>query len=81
MGRKTNFSQEPSWSAVMEFVHRHPGGATLEEVGDAFGVTRERVRQIESGALRKLALAMVVAMPDFVEPGWKPRFTRWLHGE
>ena len=27
---------------------------TLEEVGQSFGVTRERVRQIESDALRKL---------------------------
>jgi RNA polymerase primary sigma factor len=27
---------------------------TLEEVGQAFGVTRERIRQIESKALRKL---------------------------
>jgi len=27
---------------------------TLEEVGKAFGVTRERIRQIESKALRKL---------------------------
>jgi len=27
---------------------------TLEEVGDVFGVTRERIRQIESTALRKL---------------------------
>ena len=27
---------------------------TLEEVGDAFGVTRERVRQVESRALREL---------------------------
>jgi RNA polymerase primary sigma factor len=33
------------------------GGAepmTLEQVGEVFGVTRERVRQIESKALRKL---------------------------
>lgn len=27
---------------------------TLEEIGDVFGVTRERIRQIESKALRKL---------------------------
>ena len=28
---------------------------TLEEVGQAFGVTRERIRQIENQALQKLA--------------------------
>jgi RNA polymerase primary sigma factor len=31
-----------------------PSDRTLEEVGDAMGVTRERIRQIESKALRKL---------------------------
>lgn len=31
---------------------RYLEGMTLEQVGDAMGVTRERVRQIESKALR-----------------------------
>lgn len=32
---------------------------TLEEVGDKFGVTRERIRQIEAKALRRLKIALV----------------------
>ena len=31
---------------------------TLEEVGKEFNVTRERIRQIESKALRKLRIPM-----------------------
>ena len=31
---------------------------TLEEVGKLFGVTRERIRQIESEALKKLRVKM-----------------------
>lgn len=34
------------------------GGLTLEEVGTLLGVTRERIRQIEHLALRKLRLRM-----------------------
>lgn len=40
--------------AARRFVDEHPDGATLEEVAAALGVSRERVRQIESRALRKL---------------------------
>ena len=29
--------------------------ATLEDVGKVFGVTRERIRQIENSSLRKLS--------------------------
>lgn len=37
-----------------EVVAAHPDGMTLEEIGDILGLTRERVRQIEASALRKL---------------------------
>lgn len=32
------------------FMRAHPGGATLEEVADFLGITRERVRQLENAA-------------------------------
>lgn len=39
------------------FVVHHPEGATLEEVGQMLGVTRERVRQIEVAAFKRLRRA------------------------
>lgn len=47
---------------AQQFVDEHPGGASLEEVGDAIGVTRERVRQIEEKAIRKLQRARAIQM-------------------
>ena len=41
--------------------------ATLEEVGRAFGVTRERIRQIENNTLKKLeSLPEAQALRDCV---------------
>ena len=41
-------------ATCLECWHRRCGGLTLQEVGDALGLTRERVRQLEVRALRKL---------------------------
>jgi RNA polymerase primary sigma factor len=47
---------------------------TLEETGNVFGITRERIRQIEESALRKLRRR------DTVMGGTKPsRQTRDAH--
>jgi RNA polymerase sigma-32 factor len=40
---------------------------TLQEIGDRFGLTRERVRQIESRLTRKLRDFMAHELPDFGE--------------
>lgn len=41
--------------AAQDAVRAHPHGMTLEEIGQVMHITRERVRQIENTALRKLA--------------------------
>lgn len=40
---------------AQRLVEEHPDGMTLSEIGDALGITRERVRQIQEHALEKLA--------------------------
>ena len=42
-------------------------GATLEELGGALGISKERVRQIETRALEKLKMAL-----ERNEPGMLP---------
>ncbi len=52
---------------------------TLEEVGQIFGVTRERIRQIESKALRKLrTLAAKNGLDEYTQRG--PIFNRSGYG-
>lgn len=75
-----------TWSEDEEaraFVEEHPGGATLEEVGEFFGVSRERVRQIEADALRKIRRADVGGglrrtMDDILQD--RPGPTGWFNG-
>jgi RNA polymerase primary sigma factor len=47
---------DPREATILRFRFGLDGGTekTLEEVGEKFGVTRERVRQIQNIALRKL---------------------------
>ena len=51
---KFNFpgAEQGPASCALDIADR--GGATLEQVGDALGIVRERVRQIETVALAKL---------------------------
>ena len=43
---------------------------TLEEVGRVFAVTRERIRQIEAKALRKLRHPRSNLVRTFLEGSW-----------
>ena len=61
--RTTNCLEDRGIFTVNDLLHSRPedllaisnfGEKTLEEVGEKFGVTRERVRQIQNLALRKL---------------------------
>lgn len=52
----------PGGDTVEAFIARNPDGASLEEVAQALGLTRERVRQIEVGAQYRIR-------EDDYEPG------------
>ena len=48
---------EPRWEhdpRAQRFVAEHPSGARLETIGEHFGLTRERIRQIQATALGKV---------------------------
>ncbi len=45
-------------AADNDFIQEHPDGATLEEIADHLGLTKERVRQIEETALLKLSAGL-----------------------
>jgi hypothetical protein len=64
------FSRYEDDPAAQLFVAAFPSGATLEDIGEAFGVTRERVRQIEEKALRRFKHRLGIAgitFEDFSE--------------
>lgn len=44
-------------AVVEDFIASHEGGGSLEEIADALGLTRQRVWQILSRALKKLKRA------------------------
>lgn len=56
-----NIAAEPGWSGgdscALDVADQHPGGVTLEEIGQTLGLTRERVRQIEVRVLRQISRA------------------------
>lgn len=62
------------------FMEAFPEGATLEMIADFYGITRERVRQIEAGALRQARKACQeqgLTLDDFVAGLSHPGSRRW----
>jgi hypothetical protein len=51
----TRFDQDPYAQALLLALGRP---ATLEEIGEAMGLTRERIRQLEAEALKKMHAAL-----------------------
>ncbi len=49
-------------SCALDVADQNPDGATLAQVGQAISITRERVRQVEAKALRRLPGSVKAAM-------------------
>jgi DNA-directed RNA polymerase sigma subunit (sigma70/sigma32) len=47
-------SHDPSDQEVSQFIRDHPGGGTIYDLAAIFGVTHQRIQQIEKRALEKL---------------------------
>lgn len=45
---------EPSDEFVEQFIEAHPGGARLDDIASAFGVTRQRAQQLVKKAVVKV---------------------------
>ncbi len=62
---KLNFPHLEVWqmkeSCSLDIADR--GGSTLDEIGNAMGVTRERVRQIETTGIRKASREETLSLP------------------
>jgi DNA-directed RNA polymerase delta subunit len=53
----TTLSERDSWVLDKRYGLKEGKSLTLEEIGKSLGVTRERVRQIESGAIKRIGVA------------------------
>lgn len=77
--RRTGVRYEDCAASQM-FVNAHPHGATLDEIGAFFGVSRERIRQVEQQAMAKLAAARP-ELADLLSNDDSPRLAGQVSGE
>jgi hypothetical protein len=72
---QTRYEDDPD---VQRFIEEHPDGAMLDEIGAYLGVSRERVRQLETEALVSLARGLRRAgVTEATETG----IVCWYNGE
>jgi RNA polymerase sigma-32 factor len=61
-GALANLTERESYIIVNRVMADNP--ETLQEIGNKFNITRERARQIEKQALKKVQLALLYLKPD-----------------